>query len=466
MMPAAAARTLYFSLQRLRGEPIAEALRDVRRAEFLSRDELMALQADRQRQQLRFARRHVPFYEAALAPVAERLERKLTWEQLDALLSELPIVEKGTPLAHPEQFRARNWKQLKTYPDKTSGSSGTPLIFPCDQSAWAYRHALAYRWMEAFGVRIGEPYGLFFGLHWNTRRRTTTLLRDRVFNRVRVSAFDIGPATFDGHFLRLRAARPTHLVGYPAAIFSFCALARERSVDLGELRLKAVFTTAEPLRPYQRQLIESTTGSRCVDVYGSAEGGLMAHECPAGRLHVCVETTWLTLRGTEPTAGEVIVTDMMLRAFPLIRYAMGDEVERKSESCSCGRAHPVLGPIEGRTGDWITLRDGRRLNSHIGSYTFKPLAALGVIQRYRFVQNGDGVITLWLVVTRGFLPAHRAVLEGELRKAFGDEEAPTIRIVDELPQMPNAKHRDFVRVAGASDPAPTTGHPPDEEKKD
>jgi phenylacetate-CoA ligase len=445
VIPTAIAQRTYFLLQGIRHEPVREALFDVKRTEFLPAEELRMLQADRQRLQLRFARRFVPYFEDLLEPFADRLERRLSWEEVRAILDALPVIEKGSALDHPERFRARNQSELLTYPDRTSGSSGTPLVFPCDQVAWAYRHALTFRCMEAFGVKVGEPYGLFFGRHWSAGRRMGAALRDRFLNRVRVSAFEVGPRSFDRHLGQLRKAKPTHLVGYPSALFSFCSIAKDRSVDLADLRLKAVFTTAEPLRPYQRVLIEDVTGSHCVNVYGSAEGGLMASECPAGSLHVCVETTWLAARGGEGRSGEAIVTDMMLRAFPLIRYAMGDEVELSEAACPCGRSQPVLAQVEGRSGDWIELRDGRRLNAHVSVYIFKPLAELGVIQRYRFVQAADGSITLWLVVSDRFNATHQDVLRRELKIVFG-QEAPVIRIVQKLPPMPNAKHRDFVRI--------------------
>ncbi len=453
MIPSLLARGVYFALQKARREPVGSALRDVRRTEFWTLDQLRRLQADRQLAQLRFARRFVPYYEDVLGPFSHRLDRAREWEDVAALLQDLPVIEKRAALEHPERFRARNLGELRTYPDRTSGSSGTPLVFPCDQAAWAYRHALTFRCMQAFGVRVGEPYGLFFGLHWSSRRRFAAAVRDRVLNRARLSAFEVGPESFERQLRQLRGARPTHLVGYPSAIFAFCALARERNVDLADLRLKAVFTTAEPLRPHQRALIESAARARCVNMYGSAEGGLMATECPSGRMHVCIESTWLSARGAG-NSGEAVVTDMMLRAFPLVRYAMGDELEFSPESCDCGRAHPVLARIEGRSGDWIELRGGRRLNANVPSYIFKPLAELGVIRQYRFVQAPEGAITLWLVVTKGFSEAHLAILRKELETVFG-LEAPPVRIVPDLPPLPNAKHRDFVRLV--ADPTPPAG---------
>src|SRR5262245_60467686 len=361
------ARGVYFGLQVLRREPVAAALADVRRTEWLSREELRARQAERQLEQLRFALDRVPYYRRVLEPLRSRIASARGWDDVDAILADVPIIEKAAVMLDPPSYTADRVEELPTYPDKTSGSSGTPVIFPCDQRAWAYRHALTYRCMEAFGVRIGEPYALFFGLHWNKQARLKVALRDSIFNRARISAYEVSGERFDEHFRKIRRRRPTHFVGYPSAISDFCALAQERGRDLRELRLKAVFLTAEPLRPHQRQLIETVTGSRCADIYGGAEGGVIAIECPAGGRHTTPEATWLSARDTTTRTGEAIVTDMMLRAFPMVRYAMGDEIVMGEGTCPCGRAQPLVASIEGRSGEPITLPNGRTINANLPS---------------------------------------------------------------------------------------------------
>ena len=444
-MKASVARGAYFAMQSVRREPVAAALADVRRTEWWSLDALRDLQARRQLEQLRFALDRVPYYRRVLEPLRSRIASARGWDDVNAILAQMPIIEKAAVMLDPASYTADRAEELPSYPDKTSGSSGTPVIFPCDQRAWAYRHALSYRCMEAFGVRIGEPYALFFGLHWNTRARLQVALRDFVFNRARISAYEIGGARFDAHFQKIRRRRPTHFVGYPSAIADFCALARERGRDLRDLRLKAVFLTAEPLRAHQRQLIETVTGSRCVDMYGGAESGLIAVECPAGGRHTTPEATWLDLRDTTTHTGEAVVTDMMLRAFPMIRYAMGDEIVIDARACPCGRAQPLVAVIEGRAGEPIRLPNGRTVNANLPSYIFKPLAALGVIRRYRFVHKGDE-LELFLVVSQQFQPEeHLRVVRQEIRSAFGEVDVE-IRVVEELPYLPNAKHRDYVRV--------------------
>jgi phenylacetate-CoA ligase len=436
-------RMLYFGLQFLRREPIRSALVDVQRSEFLPLDKLRELQTKRMISKLQFAIENVPHYRNNYQSFASSIFRLKTWDDVEDLMNELPPVSKDQAICGASQLMAQNWANLLTYPDKTSGSTGTPLEFPCDQRSWAYRHALTFRAMKMHGVEIGDPHVLFYGLHWNKRSQLQIALRDVVFNRVRVSAFDINRSTFESYLKAILKHFPVYFLGYPSTLYDFCFLAQDFGIDLRCLRLKAVFTTAEPLLAYQRELIQETTGSRCVNLYGSAEGGLTAFECPAGNLHRSMETTWLRFKNPADTEGEVFLTDMMLRAYPLINYAIGDELSLKEGKCDCGRAHPLIESINGRSGEPIRLPNGKVINSHLPVYIFKSLAALKIIRRFRFVLQGRE-LKLFLIVSEKFNRKHLALVEQETRTAFGEDIQFKTHIVSEMETLPNAKHKSFV----------------------
>jgi hypothetical protein len=106
----------------------------------------------------------------------------------------------------------------------------------------------------------------------------------------------------------------------------------------------------------------------------------------------------------------------------------------------------MLESIEGRSGEPILLPNGRRVNSNLPSYIFKPIAPLGVVRRYRFVESPAG-LELLMVVSSTFQQPHLKMVEQECLKALGPGLNLKIKLVASLPILPNAKHRDFVRVA-------------------
>ena len=440
------AKSIYFGIQALRGEPVRHALEDVRRTEFMSSDELRSVQASRQLEQLRFAVNHVPHYQQAYSGYRTAIEKADGWDDVNAIMGELPFITKDDVRVAPDRFTAANAEQYRSYPDKTSGSTGTPLVFPCDQISWAYRHALTFRCMESFAVGIGERYVYFWGLHWKRASRFQAWLRDSILNRIRVNAFHIEKAYVESYCKQIRRWKPACFWGYPSALHDFCMLASELGQELTGLGVKAIFTTGEPLYPHQRKVIEDVTGARCVNTYGSAEGGFMAFECPAGSMHLTPEATWLQLSERNEREGQVIITDFMLRSFPMIRYALGDEVSLNYGVCSCGRAQPVLDSVIGRHVAPIVLSNGKKVDDQLLSYIFKPLASLGVIRKYRFVEYAGGYMDLLLVISGNFQSNHKSQIEGEIRGVLGNDLKFEIKIVENFPEMESAKYRSYIRV--------------------
>jgi phenylacetate-CoA ligase len=54
--------------------------------------------------------------------------------------------------------------------------------------------------------------------------------------------------------------------------------------------------------------------------------------------------------------GELVVTTIHKFAMPLIRYRIGDLTIKESEVCPCGRTHPRIMRILGRTDDMLVIR--------------------------------------------------------------------------------------------------------------
>ncbi|MBC7114228.1 MAG: phenylacetate--CoA ligase, partial [Archaeoglobi archaeon] len=54
--------------------------------------------------------------------------------------------------------------------------------------------------------------------------------------------------------------------------------------------------------------------------------------------------------------GELVVTTLTKEAIPLIRYRTGDVTILEEEKCACGRTHPRIMRILGRTDDMLIIR--------------------------------------------------------------------------------------------------------------
>ncbi len=251
----------------------------------------------------------------------------------------------------------------------TSGTSGTPGVFLQDEFArtvggllprirggltnWygvggALKFLLAGRRYALLDVG-GGPYAAVVAFEW-ARRQHPGASRNLRFVSVMNS--------IDGQVAELNEFRPRALGGYPSAIL---LLAREQSA--GRLRIRPMFVilVGETVTDATRRVIEEGFGCRSYEEYGSTENGALAVQCREGWLHYSAD--WFVLepvdRNYRPVppgtrSHTVLVTNLMNRVMPFIRYDQGDSVLLKPEPCECGSAFPAM-HVTGREDDLLDL---------------------------------------------------------------------------------------------------------------
>lgn len=87
--------------------------------------------------------------------------------------------------------------------------------------------------------------------------------------------------------------------------------------------------------------------------------------------------------------GEIVVTNLLSRSFPIIRYKLGDAVVLASPDykCPCGRNHPVVLDVCGRIGKNI-LGKTSKYPSLTFYYVFKNIAIQdGITLNYQARQD-------------------------------------------------------------------------------
>jgi hypothetical protein len=134
------------------------------------------------------------------------------------------------------------------------------------------------------------------------------------------------------------------------------------------------------------------------------------------------------LRDGRPAApgelGRVMVTDLLGRTLPTIRYETGDLAIAPSGGCPCGRPLPVLASVVGRSNWTISLGWGRVVTER------EILDRLGRVALPDELRLTEGEGGFRLELRPGIDPAAAASLLG---KTLG---RPSIR-VDELAEWPD-----------------------------
>jgi phenylacetate-CoA ligase len=268
-------------------------------------------------------------------------------------------------------------------------------------------------------------------------RRRAPFWRYNVPGRqVLFSGSHLSAETWPAYAAELSKRRLGWLHGYPSLLALLASYLVEHRVALG-YDVRWVTTSAENLLPAQAELIERAFGVRPRQHYGMAEGAANASECPKGRLHVDEDFAFVEFIPLERGEGyRVVGTNVTNRAFPLIRYDVGDVAQVSGHMCGCGRPGRIIDAIDGRREDYVVLPSGALVGrlDHI----FKDQVRLREAQVY---QPDSSRVVLRLVGAGDFTPRDERALIGAARTWLGDTLRIEIEHLDALPRTPAGKLR-------------------------
>jgi phenylacetate-CoA ligase len=293
-------------------------------------------------------------------------------------LSVLPLLTKPDIRANVERLKADGHGPLTRY--NTGGSSGEPLIFYMGKGRKSHDVAAKWRATRWWDVDIGDRELVVWGspIELGAQDRLRRF-RDGLMRSQLLPAFEMSPANLDRFVETIRTARPAMLFGYPSSLSLIASHARQKHLDMSRLGIRVAFVTSEKLYDEQRAVISEVFGCPVANGYGARDAGFIAHECPAGRLHISAEDLIVETVGSDGKQtsqgepGEIVVTHLATADFPFLRYRTGDIGVLSNETCSCGRGLPVLEDIQGRSTDFVVAQDGTVMHGLALIYTVRDL---------------------------------------------------------------------------------------------
>lgn len=338
---------LFESVLEARGYPLSRARRHLAEIQSLSPAEFVAWQDEERWRIVEHHLRENPFYRAFYR--ANVGSKKTGW-------SELPILSKADLQRPIEQLLSDSFDRRSVHLDNTSGSSGHPFWYAKDRFCHALSWALIRHRYGTHGLTTRSRQARFYGIPRDRVGFLREKTKDRIMNRRRFPVFDLSAETLDD-FVRLFRRDPfEYLYGYTQSLVLFARRLVERSVSLANEcpSLRLCMVTSEVCTAEDRALLERAFGVPVVNEYGASEASIIAFEFPGGDWLLSEETLYVETS----EAGELLITSLFNRAYPLIRYRIGD-LGRIGEERIAGRYRRLLA-LEGRTNDVVELPSGKR----------------------------------------------------------------------------------------------------------
>lgn len=254
--------------------------------------------------------------------------------------------------------------------------------------------------------------------------------------QVLFSGAHVSAETWPAYAAELNKQRLAWLHGYPSLLALLAGHLVERGVTLA-YDVRWVTTAAENLLPAQAAVIERAFGVRPRQHYGMTEGVANASECPRGRLHVDEDFAFVEFVPADNGMGcRIVGTNLTNRAFPLIRYDVGDLAQVSGQTCDCGRPGRIIDRIDGRREDYVRLPSGALVGrlDHI----FKDQVRVREAQIH---QPDIDRVVLRIVKTEDFTVRDERTLVHEARTWLGHGLRIDVEYLDVLPRTASGKLR-------------------------
>jgi phenylacetate-CoA ligase len=424
---------------------ILTRLEDLKRTQWMSRDEMLAMQYAKLMRLLEYAYQNVPYYRRTFSSIGflpgDLYQDLSNFTKLPVLTKEI-IRENYVELQTTDPARQKEMHRLST-----SGSTGQPLIFMQDSDFRDSVTADIQRHMGWAGWELGDLQAFIWGAGFkpSLMKRMRTQLIDWVWNRFQINAMDMTPEALLTFTRRVRQEKPFILFGYATSLYRFAQFVRSSAYR--DITFDGIFSSAEVLLPPVRKYIEETFWCHVYNRYGTLELGGIACECEAHTgLHVSVENNYVEIVDDgKPAApgvvGDIVVTNLNNLGMPFIRYVIKDAgAWHPDENCPCGRVSPMLQTVEGRIVDSFKTRDGRIVWCGFAGAAFRCLAH-PTIKQFQIVQKTYEKINVRLS-PNGVIP--QPALDDitmAIQSTFGENIEVGFEFMEVIPPLPSGKHQ-------------------------
>lgn len=430
----------FFLLGKKYGFNLSSTLRFVKKSQYWSKEEINEYQNEQLKKIIRHAYENVPFYTKQFNKLGLKLEDIATKEDL----VKLPIINKKTVSDNFKDFLSKDFDSRKTLRRHTGGTTGLAFEFYNDVESWAINWTTKKRAFEWGGYTVGkDKLGVLAG--GSLLPQDGMGIKDRLWRYMQnfhsMPITRMTPEIMSSYIDQLKSKKIRFLRGYPTAVFTLAKFMVERNIHL---KLTSIFTTAEMLYPYQRDMIRKAFGCEVFDWYGCGDGVGNALECAEhDGFHISFETSIFEVvdnKGTEVKygdSGNVVLTSLHDYAMPFIRYAPGDIAVRGNDDCKCGRKLPKITKIIGRSSDIIEFSNGVTLNGL--SIPFE--AWTDRIERFQIVQVEKDKVEVLLIPLDKFSDKDEKQVYDIMEYQCGEGVKIEVSLVKEIPVPESGKFR-------------------------
>lgn len=355
----------------------------------------------------------------------------------------VPILEKQ----HLRDFRssiltttALDNKLIKT---TTGGSTGAPVLTYRDKRF--PEEILKWRMLIRWGVQPSDNMLMLWRMppkknKWLAKKMNKALWWPTIRYQFDVSS--LSSDTLQKIEEILLKKQPPIVWGYVGALEQVALHFKNKKIKLGYTPL--VWATASPISNVQLSLLQNVFGARILDQYACSEIHWIASSIPNSR-NLLVDYDYRHVEVVNADndkiikneIGDLLITDLENKAFPLIRYRNGDRSSMLSKDHEFNYGFPIITPVKGRVSDTLKSPSGLSIPGEYATTIFDE--SYNIVYQFKVHQRQDFSIDIFVCLSQEGKKCRVKVNEvllsvsSDIKSKLANEVLVNAHIVDEIP---------------------------------
>lgn len=334
-------------------------LRQFEHFDALPKEEQLAIQERKVRELLQHAYQTVPYYRRIFDDAGFH-----SWEWESGSAPPLPVLTRDRVRRNGEDLRSRNYQEGMLRQATTGGTTSVPVRIWRDIEALRQKTALQFHLNRRSGFDQGMRVLNIWGAERDLAQKPSwkwKLYEQGLMRRYNAGAGQLSERVLASFAEKLNRHRPRIIFGYAATIGIFADYLQTRNRPFH--KPERLIVTAEPITEEIREKMEEIFGCPVTEHYGSRDIGMVAAQCDEGhRLHFHPAACYPEFIYAGETLGgsmyKLVITDLLNRGMPMIRYDTEDCVLLDEGPCACGSWYPSVRKVLGRAVDNFAMPDG------------------------------------------------------------------------------------------------------------
>lgn len=345
---------------------------------YSNKEKIEAYQYAKLKKLLIISGRDIPYYKDLFTKI--KFDPLTDFKVIDDI-RKIPTLSKQEARANREKLINSNYAS-KSFPMRTSGSTGEPFEIMVSFEAWIVEQAMVWRHWYWGGYKLRDQMAIVRS--YSPKLGEPLIKHDSIRNFTYYSPFHLNDEKLSIYLNDMIQRHTKVLRGYPSSIFTLAEFVNRTKTEIPELKM--ILTASEVLSDLERSFIENVFKTEVSNHYGLAEVCVMMGDCEKHQgLHNYDDYGYLELLPTgEGSQLSVVGTNLHNLAMPLIRYETGDLAELTEKPCSCSRTFQTIKNISGRKDTCIKTPENYKIPT-VNFYTmfegFLKIKKWQIIQR-------------------------------------------------------------------------------------